>query len=276
MSHLEQVQTTLFQAGPGNQALGIALIVFMAIALYNAIELAILIPLSFSRYHSLYFWALLTSAVLGVIPATLGPAFQFFSISPLWLSLVLSNVGFAMMVPNQSVVLYSRLHLVSHNSIVLRYIRWLIIASVFFIVIPTITLNFCSTYIPTPAWIRGFDAMERIQITWFLAQETLISTIYIYETIRMIRLSPNEDKRRDKILYELLAINVAAIVMDTALLVLEYIGYYFTQVIFKATVYSIKLKLEFAVLGMLVALVHGGGSQGALTWQADCTSSGWS
>jgi hypothetical protein len=276
MSHLEQVPATLFQAGPGNQVLGVALIVFMTIALYNAFELAVLIPLSFRHYHSLYFWALLTSAVLGVIPATLGPVFQFFSISPLWLSLVLSNVGFVMMVPNQSVVLYSRLHLVSQSSLVLKYIRWLIIASVFLIVIPTITLNVGSSYIPTPAWTRGFDAIERIQITWFLAQETLISTIYIYETIRMIRLSPNEDKRRHKILYELLAINVAAIVMDTALVVLEYVGYYFTQVILKAMVYSIKLKLEFAVLGMLVALVHGGGSQGGLTWQADCISSGWS
>ena len=118
--------------------------------------------------------------------------------------------------------------------------------------------------------------MERIQVTWFTAQETLISTIYIYNTVRMIRLSPDEDKRRHKILYELVLVNVAAIVMDTSLVVLEYLGYYFTQVILKAMVYSIKLKLEFAVLGLLVSLVHSNGSQVGLTWQADCTSSGWS
>ncbi|KAJ6127593.1 hypothetical protein N7523_003205 [Penicillium sp. IBT 18751x] len=276
MSHLEQVPATLFQAGPGNQVLGIAIIVFMAIALYNAVELGILIPLSFRRYHSLYFWALLTSALLGVIPATIGPAFQFFSIGPLWLSLVLSNIGFVMMVPNQSIVLYSRLHLISQSRIVLRSVRFLIMASLFFILVPTITLNIGSSYVLTPSWNRGFQAIERIQLTWFSAQETLISTIYIYDTVRLIRLSPNDDKKRHKILYELLAINVAAIVMDTSLVVLEYVGYYFTQVILKAMVYSIKLKLEFAVLGMLVSLVHSNGSQGGLAWQADCPSSGWS
>ncbi|KAJ5126360.1 hypothetical protein N7448_005664 [Penicillium atrosanguineum] len=264
MSHLEQVPATIFQAGPGNQALGVAIVVFMAIALYNAVELGVLIPLSFRRYHSLYFWALLTSTILGVIPATLGPAFQFFSLTPLWLALLLSNVGFVMMVPNQSVVLYSRLHLVSQSRVVLRSVRWLIIFSVFFIVIPTIILNIGSVYVPTPSWTRGFQAMERIQITWFSTQETLISTIYIYDTIRMIRISPAEDKRRHKILYELVAVNVTAILMDTSLVVLEYVGYYFAQVILKATVYSIKLKLEFAILGMLVSLVHSNGSQGGV------------
>lgn len=87
----------------------------------------------------------------------------------------------------------------------------------------------------------------------------------------MMKLSPETDKRRNKILYELLAVNVTAILMDVTLVVLEYVGFYFTQVIFKATVYSIKLKLEFAVLGMLVSIVHSRGS-----WQADCDTSNFS
>lgn len=275
MSDAEKGPTGVFQAGSGNQALGISVVVFMSIALYNAVELAVLIPLSFRRYRSLYFWALITSSTVGVIPATLGPGFQFFSIAPLWLELALSNIGFVMMVPNQSVVLYSRLHLVSQNLLLLRYVRWLIILSIFAIVIPTIILNVGSSYVTSTGWTRGFQAVERIQLTWFSTQETLISTIYIYDTIRMIRLSPNGDKRRHKILYELLAINVVAIAMDITLVVLEYVGFYFTQVILKATVYSIKLKLEFAVLGMLVSLVNARGSQ-HLNWQADCTSSGYS
>jgi hypothetical protein len=70
----------------------------------------------------------------------------------------------------------------------------------------------------------------------------------------LIRTSPEGDKRRIKILYELVAINLAAIIMDISLLILEYVGLYFTQVILKAMVYSIKLKLEFAVLGMLISI----------------------
>ncbi|KAJ5693425.1 hypothetical protein N7462_002848 [Penicillium macrosclerotiorum] len=273
MSSSEQAPSNLFSARTGNTALGISIIVFVSIALYNALELAVLIPLSFRRYRSLYFWALLTSAVFGVIPATIGPLFQFFSLAPLWLSMVLSNVGFVMMVPNQSVVLYSRLHLVNQTPWILNFVRWLVVLGFLVVVIPTIVLNVGSTYMPhSSPWLRGFAVTERIQLTWFSAQESLISTIYIWNTIRLIRLSPEGDKRRHKILYELLLINVLAIVMDLALVILQYLDFYFTQVILKGTVYSIKLKLEFAVLGMLVSIVQSH-SSGTPTWQADCTSS---
>ncbi|KAJ5525918.1 hypothetical protein N7494_012568 [Penicillium frequentans] len=276
MTVVEQPASPIFRSGSGDVALGIAVVAFMAIALYNALELSVLIPLSFKRYHSLYFWSLLISAVLGVIPATLGPSFQFFNLAPLWLSLTLSNIGFVCMVPNQSVVLYSRLHLVSQNPMVLSMVKWLVITGGF-VVIPAIVLNFGSSYLPhDSSWTKGFDVFERLQLTWFVAQEMSISSIYIWETVQLIRLSPEGDKRRHKILYELVAINVAAIVMDIALVVLEYLGFYFTQVILKATVYSIKLKLEFAVLGMLVSLVHPHADSGPPTWSADWTSSTFS
>ncbi|KAJ5081306.1 hypothetical protein NUU61_009570 [Penicillium alfredii] len=263
----------LFGNGAGNEAISIGVIIFVSIALYNALELAVLIPVSFQRYRTLYFWALLTSAMLGVIPAGLGTIFQFFSLTPLWVSLLLANIGFVMMVPNQSVVLYSRLHLVSQNHRMLRFLKWLIIVDTVLLLIPTISLNFGSAYVPTsPGWTKGFEVVERIQLTWFSAQETLISSVYIVETVRMIRLSPDGDKRRHKILYELLAINVVAIAMDLALLVLEFLGFYFTQIILKATVYSIKLKLEFAVLGMLVSIVHAHSSDPV--WYGEWSPSG--
>ncbi|KAB8226423.1 hypothetical protein BDV33DRAFT_197423 [Aspergillus novoparasiticus] len=274
MSHTEP--TSLFGSGPGNHALGISIVVFVSIALYNALELAVLIPLSFHRYTSLYFWALMTSAVLGVIPATIGPSLQFFDLAPLWLSMALSNLGFIMMVPNQSVVLYSRLHLVSQNKSVLAFVRWLIIWSLFTIVVPTIVLNVGSSYVPqSPRWVQGYEAIERIQVTWFAVQETVISLIYIWHTTCMIRLSPSEDKRRHRVLYELVVINIIAIVMDISLVILEYLGFYFTQIIFKATVYSIKLKLEFAVLSMLISIVHPPRSSEP-TWGTNCTVSTFS
>lgn len=247
---------SLFGSGEGDEALGISAVIFMAIALYNAVELGLLIPLTFRQYRSLYFWSLLTSAILGVIPATLGQGLNFFHLEPLWLAMFLSNFGFVMMVPNQSVVLYSRLHLVSQNTLILRMVRWVIVFSLFGIIIPVIVTNVVSSYRPDlKSWVRAFSVIERLQLTWFATQESLISAVYIYDTIRLIQLSPAGDKRRHKILYELLAINVAAIVMDLALVILEYLGYYFTQVILKATVYSVKLKMEFAVLGMLVSIV---------------------
>ncbi|RMJ25227.1 hypothetical protein PHISP_03885 [Aspergillus sp. HF37] len=260
MSDLEEKQQTPeFLIGPAKNysTLKPAAIVFVSIALYNAFELVLLIPLSFRRYRSLYFWALLTSTVLGVIPMALGPTLQLFELAPLWLVMVLSNVGFVAMVPNQSVVLYSRLHLVSQRELILVFVRWLIFFSLLAIVIPTIVLNVGSSYTPQSSeWVRGYNAIERIQLTWFSVQEGLISSVYIWETVRMIKLSPEEDKRRRMVLYELFAINVTAIIMDLSLVILEYLGFYFAQIILKATLYSIKLKMEFAVLGMLVWIVR--------------------
>lgn len=107
-------------------------------------------------------------------------------------------------------------------------------------------------------------------MTWFTAQECFISGVYIWNTARLIMLNPTGDTKRHKILSELLAVNIVVIIMDLALVVLEYLNYYFTQVIFKATVYSVKLKLEFAVLGMLVSIVHRRDS-GREFWHEDPT-----
>jgi hypothetical protein len=244
----------LIVSNNSSQATTISAIVFISIALYNSLELLILILLGFKRHRSLYFWALLTSNILGVIPTSIGTLLQYFNLAPIWLTFTLAIIGFYFMVPGQSIVLYSRLHLVSQNYKLLRFIRYLIIIDTIILLILTTVLNAGWAFIKTPAWIQGYDVIEKVQLSWFCAQETFISTIYIRETAKLIRTSPEGDKRRIKILYELVAINLAAIIMDISLLILEYVGLYFTQVILKAMVYSIKLKLEFAVLGMLISI----------------------
>jgi hypothetical protein len=228
--------------------------VFLSIALYNGLELIILVLSTFNRYRGLYFWSLLLSTVLGVIPDTIGALLDFFHIGPVWVSVTLSNLGWCFMVPGQSFVLYSRLHLVSDHFTALRYLRYLIIISSIALVIPCWTLYAGATYLPTKEWNKGYSIVEKLQVTWFCLQECLISGFYIFETVKMIRLSPERDKRRRRILNELLAINFLAILMDAALMGLEYAGLYFAQVILKSPVYSIKLKLEFFILGKLVLL----------------------
>lgn len=96
--------------------------------------------------------------------------------------------------------------------------------------------------------------MEKIQMTGFCLQEFVISGLYIWETIRMIRLDPDHTKR--KIQYQLIIINLAIIGMDVGLLVAEYKNFYIMETMLKGAVYSMKLKLEFAVLGKLIHLVH--------------------
>lgn len=253
---LLQVPDGIVGGYSGSFVIRILMIVFTSIALYNAVELFILLFLTFKSYSGLYFWALLCSVALGVIPHAIGYTLEFFALAPLWLSLTISTIGFYFMVPGQSVVLYSRLHLVVQNHKLLRFVLCLIIVDSIILLIPTTVLTFSTAFVRTTPIIEGYNVMERLQLAWWCAQEFVISGIYITETVKLLQMMPDKDIRRSRIMYELLAINFVIILLDVCLLVVEYLGLYSLQTTLKPMVYSIKLKLEFGVLSKLVSLVH--------------------
>ncbi|KAF7133646.1 hypothetical protein CNMCM5793_004938 [Aspergillus hiratsukae] len=245
-------------------ALEITIATLAGITWYNAIELIILVFVTFSRYRGCYFWSLLISSSIGLIPYSVGFLLKFFQLSEPWLSVTLITIGWWCMVTGQSIVLYSRLHLVLRNPRILRRVLTLILVDAVIFHIPTTVLTYGSN-MASPGtrqpYIRGYNVMEKIQMTGFCLQEFLISGLYIWETIRMLRLDPDRGKR--KIMYQLVAINLIIILMDLGLLVVEYMNKYIMETMLKGVIYSIKLKLEFAVLGKLVYLVHNH------VWKAD-------
>ena len=97
---------------------------------------------------------------------------------------------------------------------------------------------------------------EKIQMTVFCAQEFVISGIYLWKTIQLLNCISAAKAGTRRIMWELLAINTIIIMMDTALLALEYSGLLAMERAFKSVIYSYKLKLEFAVLNRLVNLVQ--------------------
>jgi hypothetical protein len=97
--------------------------------------------------------------------------------------------------------------------------------------------------------------MERIQLVGFCIQELIISSIYVWETVKLLRLRPQG--RPQGILIQLLVINIVILCLDVAVVAIEFLGYYAVQVMIKPVVYSIKLKLEYAILGKLVAIARG-------------------
>jgi hypothetical protein len=116
-------------------------------------------------------------------------------------------------------------------------------------------------------FIYGYSVMEKIQMVIFFVQELIISVIYIKETTRLLKLSEsvNDDiesvvdvrsSHVRKTMYQLIAINAIIIAMDCVLLGFEFANFYLIQTTLKGAVYSIKLKLEFAVLGRLVQIVR--------------------
>ena len=244
----------------------VVLIVFISISWYNVMELLLLIFSTFRRRRGLYFWSLLLSAGVGVTLYSLGFILKFFtSISPI-ISVVILSIGWWTMVTGQSFVLYSRLHLILRDASTLRKILYMIITNFFLLQIPTTILTLGSN-IPgaSPKFVSAYNVMEKVQMTGFTIQECIISGFYVWETTKILSNSTGyqQQQKRDNehIMWQLIGINIAIVVMDLGLLGTEYASEYAIQICLKGAVYSVKLKLEFAVLGKLVDLIRTGRSR---------------
>lgn len=251
-------------ASPGNWITGsytgnsvgvrITIATFVGVAWYNVLELIVLIFLTFKRYQGPYFWSLLIASV-GILPYSVGYLIKFFDLtSATWVPVTLLTVGWWTMVTGQSFVLYSRLHLILENMRVLRLVKGMIIMNIFLLHVPTTVLTYAANFSGSYASVAGYDVMEKIQLTGFCVQEVIISSLYMVETNRMLQHNPDHSSR--KTIMQLLAVNVSCILMDIALMVIEFMNFYIYQTTLKATLYSIKLKLEIAVLGKLVKIAH--------------------
>jgi hypothetical protein len=255
-SSASKVATALMHHyGPEDEVRSQVLAAFAAIAWYNAIELIVLCFVSFKRRRGCYFWSLLISSI-SIIPNCLGYVLLFFptGVTP-YVCITLIILGWYAMVTGQSIVLWSRLHLVLQNSKVLWGVLWMIIIDAVLFHIPTTVLLYGAVAAPDSNWLHGYDVMERIQLIGFCIQEFIISGIYVWETTKLLRLRPQG--RPQGILYQLLIINIVILALDIAVVVIEFVGWYSVQVMFKPVAYSIKLKLEYAILGKLVAIARG-------------------
>jgi hypothetical protein len=108
---------------------------------------------------------------------------------------------------------------------------------------------------PVNSWTHPYEIYERVQVTMFCLQELMISGVYI-KTCYSFFDSGNSiygDVVR-KMQRHLLAVNVLIILLDIPILILEYTDMYDLQTVYKAFVYSIKLKMEFRILNQLMEM----------------------
>ncbi|KAF7171386.1 hypothetical protein CNMCM5623_003763 [Aspergillus felis] len=238
-----------------NACLDLTLVsVFTTIASYNVIELLILCFTRFKR-KDVYFWTLLV-ATLGIIPYNLGFILKLSSVvHNNNISLTLTSIGWYCMVTGQSMVLWSRLHLLIRSRKLLRGVLYMIVVDAFVLHVPTTVLAFGANSPTHPQmFVNGYEIMERIQLIGFFIQETLLSVLYICKTVEFLK--THVRNRYWGILHQLLVINILIILMDASFVAVQYSGYYAIQVTLKALVYSVKLKLEYAILGKLVKAVN--------------------
>ncbi|KAG5658571.1 hypothetical protein KAF25_010752 [Fusarium avenaceum] len=251
-------------------------LVFLSISLYNVIELTFIIFGTFKRHSGLYFWSFLVST-WGICVYDCGFLVKYYASSAVgYVAASFISFGWVAMVSGQSLVLWSRLHLVLRNRFRLKAVLYMICINGVLMhgtVIPMIYGSFSSD---TSKWRQPYSIMEKIQVTVFFIQEIIISSFYIIETIKLMRMERTMGNKRGsrRLMNHLIYVNILIILLDVTILGLEYADQYQYQTSYKAFVYSTKLKLEFTILNRLVEMTTGNkdGSSGPRSHTAGTTT----
>jgi hypothetical protein len=239
-------------AGESSEVAKIAIIVFISIAFYNVVELQCLIIYAFKRYRGLYFWSFMV-ATWGIAFNGTGYLIRHLRAGPSVLHATIILIGWCTMITGQSLVLYSRLHIVLPDPKKLRYVLAMIVADAVWLGVPVIVLVYgVNSKNPEP-FEKPYAIFEKLQLTFFFLQELVISGIYIVETAKLLKFQSSVGNTgTHRVMNHLIIVNVFVVLLDISIIVLEFTNHYNLQTSWKPLVYSIKLKAEFSVLNRLV------------------------
>lgn len=253
-------------------AIAIVIIVFISIAFYNVLELNVYIFTSFKRHSGLYFWSFIIST-WGIAFNGTGYLIDHLSLTnSAYLPPTLILIGWCTMVTGQSVVLYSRLHIVMHNKFRLRMVLYMIIANAVWLHIPVIILVYGTVSANPGPFMGPYSVFEKIQLSFFFIQELIISGLYVWETTRRLKLEKSIGNTRTRVvLNHLVYVNILVILLDVTILALEFANLFDIQTAWKPLVYSVKLKLEFSILNRLVALTRSSRNDSSYTHSQGAT-----
>lgn len=262
-AHDQYAKATTKQAFDGEYSPDSVIVTLsIALALYNSLEMVLLLLSTFKRWRGLYFWSLCVCN-LGVILYALGIMLTFFKLAIAWLNLVILDIGWVAMLSAQSLVLYSRLGLLLDSSKILASVKWMIIVDSISICTIVLVLNLGSSFSAIASFAEGYYYIEQIQLILFTVQESIISGLYVWKTLALLKVVSKENTRT--MIWQLFVINVIIISMDIAIVTLQYLHYQLYQESIKGFVYSVKLKLELNILSKLVDLVDGTSGNRSMT-----------
>ncbi|WAO82858.1 Hypothetical protein NCS54_00002800 [Fusarium falciforme] len=241
-----------------NSVVATFIVVFISMALYNVLELNFVIFGTFKKRSGLYFWSFLI-ATWGIAPNAIGYLLKHLALTNISnLPATLIVTGWCTMVTGQSVVLYSRLRLLSPNPTILRAVLIIIIFNGIVLHVPVIILVYGSSSSNPGPFIRPYSVYEKLQLTVFFIQETIISGLYIWEATKLLKAERDIRGRAGpkRVMNHLIYVNIIVILLDVTIVALEFANYYDVQTGYKPLVYSIKLKMEFSILNRLVELTQ--------------------
>jgi hypothetical protein len=228
---------------------------FCSVSFWMTVELTLQVFFTFKRHKSLYFWSILV-CTWGVSLHVVGLILKLFNEGNWILSSILFKIGWVGNVTGFSFVLYSRLNLVVRNRKILRAVLVMIITDAFLLHTPIIIFDFGISSPHPDIWFMPMYIMEKIQVTWFSVQETIISLLYIYHTRDFLKDTYTHQTHR--VMQLLMTAQVLAILFDVALVTVDWNNMFTLKVTIHPFVYAVKLKMEFIVLNQLLALIKHG------------------
>ncbi|KAF2108377.1 hypothetical protein BDV96DRAFT_504635 [Lophiotrema nucula] len=250
---------------------------FVGISWYICVEINIRLFLTFRRRNGLYYWSCLLCS-WGVLTQPLAIILADFGVwkDHLAAIVIIYLSWWAMVVP-QSFVLYSRLYLVMSNTTRLRWVLYVIIGVTVVFSFPTIIIGILAQTSMKASLGPPYLIWDKIQLTVFFVQETVLSLLYIVQTRKHLKSSSmlhHDDKSSRDVFNHLIWVNVLVIFLDCSLLALSYANFFYVQSAYKPCVYGVKLRVEFAILNKLIATVQRSSKQ-SYTRGVDYKSSGW-
>ena len=253
----------------------------LAVAAYNTLELLFWIFDFFKRWSGLYFWSTLTGALsIGAFTVVVIIS-TFRDVPPMAIGICIALV-YPCMQTTASLILYSRLHLITKGRI-LTFTRWLIIVSCICLYIPyiTIMIGYLSG---DKRFHRPQQVNERYAIAGSICRELFICGIYIYESVKQLKpIMVMKGRTGRKVIIHLILANAAVVVLDVLMLLslylhLQHVGQKYNGIglPYNCASQSVKLKIEFGILNKLLELlgtpmnsIDCGRSPGQLNEQGD-------
>jgi len=179
---------------------------------------------------------------------------------PWILRLIISQVGWVMMVTGFSMVLYSRLNIFQR-----RRTRQFVLAMIIFNAVvwhtamTTITIGkakerYAGKMSNLPPWEHVDFYFERVQIIMFSTQETIISCLYVNAAYQYIKGRFAKTSKIREFMTQLVIVQIIIIIIDIAMITIDFKGYLQLKLFVHSFVYAAKLELEFVVLNQLVEL----------------------
>ncbi|KAL9595342.1 MAG: hypothetical protein Q9219_006496 [cf. Caloplaca sp. 3 TL-2023] len=239
---------------PENTTRTSILVAMLTLAIYMSALVDLKVFTTFKRRNTIYFWSLLVTS-WGIMSHSLGIILKWFVGScPWYVNTAFASFGWWGMVTGQSLVLYSRLHLVIRSPKILRSVLIMIVFNFCVFQMPTTVLTFGSNqpHHPASTFLQIYNVYERIQLIVFTLQELTISILYIRAAFKMLLPDDPTGETRAVTRKFLIYLNVLCIVLDIAFVGEVYSGEWVYKTGTQSLAYAIKLTIEFVVLNKLM------------------------